>query len=238
MFSRFLHRNHDRRHSFQKYKLVFLKLSFKTKQMMYNFIDKLYNFSTFSFSTKIKQFWGKNDEKWEFANFIDLSFEKKKKENVWTFGRRETGGMCFGGRVRKDVSQPQQKSCGICCMTRVLLLDRVIYFSPLLQWRPTLHHILLFFSGIYFSFLVPHAWCPWKKEKTGDPELSFFFSISIQQLQQNSFLKQHFSLFYFEKQGAPCLKWNNPHDMTVKDHTRWKCAFTTVHISKLVYLLV
>jgi EAL domain-containing protein (putative c-di-GMP-specific phosphodiesterase class I) len=48
-----------------------------------------------------------------------------------------------------------------------------------------------------------------KKEKTGDPELSFFFSISIQQLQQKksfsfflSFLKQHFfslSFLYFEK---------------------------------------
>jgi hypothetical protein len=60
-----------------------------------------------------------------------------------------------------------------------------------------------------FFFSSPARVMPLKKkEKTGDPELSFFFSISIQQLQQKksfsfflSFLKQHFSLslLYFEK---------------------------------------
>ena len=62
---------------------------------MYNFIDKLYNFSTFSFSTKIKQFWGKNDEKWEFANFIDLSFEKKKKRECLDFRSSWDGRNVF-----------------------------------------------------------------------------------------------------------------------------------------------
>jgi hypothetical protein len=57
MFSRLLHPTHDRRHSFQKIQTGFSQtfIILKTKQMMYNFIDKLYNFS---FSRKIKKFLG------------------------------------------------------------------------------------------------------------------------------------------------------------------------------------
>lgn len=123
-----LHPAHDRRHSFVwESKLVWL--SFVWRQTF--FLDLKLFFRRWNFSSKVG-----NDEKWEFANFIDVSL----KENVWfelTVGRDWRNVFWRSSAKRREPAQ--QKS-----LVLVYGGGTVIYFSPsLCNGRPYIHTSLI-----------------------------------------------------------------------------------------------